>query len=801
MKRIFSYLMPFRAAIALEMVIKVLGTLAELLLPWMLQVILDEFVPAKQMDAILLWGGGMVLCAAAGLVFNIIANRMSTGISRQVTQRIRFDLFRRVLGLSSAQVDGFTTPSLISRLTSDTYHVHEMIDRMQRMAVRAPIMLLGGVAMTLFLDPVLACVLVLPLPFMVAGVWALSRQGIRLYTSTQTAVDGMVRRAQESMAGIRVIQALSKVSYESERFDSANRETADREYRAGLLMNATNPLINAILNAGLTGVIVVGALRVNAGSSQPGAIIAFLSYFTMILNALMAVSRIFVMLSKGIASGRRVAEVLQAPSDMEVLPIPRAPDDAHITFEGVSFSYGKAEKDLYNVSFSLQPGQTLGIIGPTGCGKSTLLRLLLRAYDPDAGRILIHSRDLRSIPAQELHKMFGVVFQNDFLFGGTLADNIDFGRDLGRDALQKAAQNAQAEFIETRPGGLDGHIAARGSDLSGGQKQRVLLSRAMAGSPEILILDDSSSALDYKTDAALRRALAHEFAGVTKVIVAQRVSAIRHADCILMLDEPEEAPDAPDASVLDPAAVRGEVTLTGVDFGYTPDRPVLHGLNLTARPGQTIAVVGPTGAGKTTIINLLMRFYDPDGGTITVDGHDIRTLTRASLRRAYSMVLQDTWLFTGTIYENLAYGKPGVTRQEVMDAARAAHIHRFILSLPNGYDTVLQDGGANISKGQRQLLTIARAMLLDAPMLILDEATSNVDTATEQRIQKAMLTLMQGRTCFVIAHRLSTIQNADQILLLQNGCVAEQGTHAELLAKGGAYYALYRAQFEDASAG
>lgn len=180
MRRIFSYLMPFRASIALEMVIKVLGTLAELLLPWMLQVILDDLVPQKQMNAILMWGGGMVACAAAGLVFNIIANRMSTGISRQVTRRIRFDLFRRVLRLSSGQVDGFTTPSLISRLTSDTYHVHEMIDRMQRMAVRAPIMLLGGVAMTLFLDPVLACVLVLPLPLLVAGVWALSRRGIRL---------------------------------------------------------------------------------------------------------------------------------------------------------------------------------------------------------------------------------------------------------------------------------------------------------------------------------------------------------------------------------------------------------------------------------------------------------------------------------------------------------------------------------------------------------------------------------------------------------------------------------------------
>lgn len=537
MRRIFSYLMPFRASIALEMIIKILGTLAELLLPWMLQVILDDLVPQKQMDAILMWGGGMVACAAAGLVFNIIANRMSTGISRQVTRRIRFDLFRRVLRLSSGQVDGFTTPSLISRLTSDTYHVHEMIDRMQRMAVRAPIMLLGGVAMTLFLDPVLACVLVLPLPFMVAGVWALSRRGIRLYTDTQTAVDGMVRRAKESMAGIRVIQALSKTGYETGRFDEANRETAAREYRAGLLMNATNPLINAILNAGLTGVVVVGALRVNAGASQPGAIIAFLSYFTMILNALMAVSRIFVMLSKGIASGRRVAEVLSAPDDMLVVPIPAAPDNAHIVFEGVSFSYGKAEKDLYNISFSLQPGQTLGIIGPTGCGKSTLLRLLLRAYDPDAGRILIHGRDLRSIPSQELHKMFGVVFQNDFLFAGTLADNIDFGRELDREAMLRAAENAQAEFISTRPGGLDGHIAARGSDLSGGQKQRVLLSRAMAGKPEILILDDSSSALDYKTDAALRHALAREFSGVTKVIVAQRVSAIRHADLILVLEE------------------------------------------------------------------------------------------------------------------------------------------------------------------------------------------------------------------------------------------------------------------------
>ena len=544
MKRIVSYLYPHRAAIAFQLSVKIVGTLTELLLPWMLQVILDDYVPQKRMDAILLWGGGMVLCAAAGLVLNVWANRMATRISRKVTQKLRFDLFRRVLGLSSAQVDAFTTPSLISRLTSDTYRVHEMIDRMQRMGIRGPIMLLGGVVMTLLLDPVLACVLVLPLPLLVAGVWLLSRKGIKLYTMTQTAVDGMIRRAQESMAGVRVIQALSKVPYETSRFDEANRATADREYRAGLLMNATNPLMNAILNAGLTGVVVVGALRVNAGASEPGAVIAFLSYFTMILTALMTLSRVFVMLSKGIASGRRVAEVLETPMDMQVLPSPAAageadsvPEPPHILFEDVSFSYGKAEPDLAHISFSLRRGQTLGIIGPTGCGKTTLLRLLLRAYDPDAGRILIGGRDLRAIPPEELHRMFGVVFQSDFLFGGTLADNIAFGRDLGSDILSEAVDNAQAEFIARRPGGLKGRIASRGLDLSGGQKQRVLLARAMAGSPQILVLDDSSSALDYKTDAALRRALAHSFAGVTKVIVAQRVSAIRHADCILMLDE------------------------------------------------------------------------------------------------------------------------------------------------------------------------------------------------------------------------------------------------------------------------
>ena len=260
-----------------------------------------------------------------------------------------------------------------------------------------------------------------------------------------------------------------------------------------------------------------------------------------------------------------------------------------------------------------------------------------------------------------------------------------------------------------------------------------------------------------------------------------------------LLDAQEEPPDAPDAQIL--TQVQGSVEMRDVAFGYVPGKIILKGLNLKAKPGQTIAIVGATGAGKTTIINLLMRFYDVNSGGIFVDGHEIRSLTRDSLRRSYAMVLQDTWVFRGTIYENIAYGKEGATREEVEAAAKAAHIHNYIMRLPQGYDTVISEDGGNISKGQKQLLTIARAMLYGTSMLILDEATSNVDTNTERQVQKAMRGLMQGRTSFVIAHRLSTIQNADSILVLDHGNVVEQGTHGELMAQKGQYYQLYASQF------
>lgn len=260
-----------------------------------------------------------------------------------------------------------------------------------------------------------------------------------------------------------------------------------------------------------------------------------------------------------------------------------------------------------------------------------------------------------------------------------------------------------------------------------------------------------------------------------------------------VIDEPSEAEDTPDAAELE--RVAGEVELDRVTFGYTPERTVLRDVSVKAKAGQTVAIVGPTGAGKTTVINLLMRFYDPDSGEIRLDSLPALKIKREKLRRAYTMVLQDTWLFHGTIYDNIRYGKENATEKEVRRAARAARIDGFIESLPDGYGTVLSDDGVNLSKGQKQLITIARALLSDAPMLILDEATSNVDSRTEIKIQEAMRELMEGRTCFIIAHRLSTVKNADTILVVKDGVISEQGTHEELLSLGGFYSTLYNSQF------
>lgn len=542
MKKVFFYLRPHVPRMILGVTIKFTGTIMDLFLPWILSYLIDVIVPRKHMSEILFFGFLMLVCSVIAWSGNVIANRMASRVARDTTQRLRHDLFSRISYLSCSQTDSFTIASLESRLTSDTYNIHQMIGMMQRLGIRAPILLLGGITMSMFMEPVLTLVLLAVLPFVAVTVFFISRRGIPMYSQLQRAVDRMVRVVRENASGIRVIKALSKTEYEKERFKAANENIVEKETRASVTMAASNPLMNLFLNAGLTLVVVAGAFRVDAGKTQTGTILAFLTYFTIILNAMLSINRMFMLFSKGSASARRISEVLDAPEDLTVLEKNHEDTDYHVLFDHVSFSYHAGRPDVISdISFALKRGETLGIIGATGCGKSTIINLLIRFYDADKGMIRINGDDIRSIPSQKLHEKFGIVFQNDILFADTIEENIRFGREVSEEDIRNAIACAQAEpFIDELGEGMDYRLAIRGSNLSGGQKQRVLISRALAAHPEILILDDSSSALDYQTDARLRQALAKNFSGTTTIIVAQRASSIRHADHILMLENGRE---------------------------------------------------------------------------------------------------------------------------------------------------------------------------------------------------------------------------------------------------------------------
>lgn len=544
MKRLFPYLRPYLPRMILGLAIKFAGTVMDLFLPWILSYLIDEVVPLREEGKILFWGGVMILCAVAAVVTNIAANRMASWVAQHTTQAIRHDLFRKISYLSCSQVDGYTIPSLEARLTTDTYNIHQFIGRMQRLGVRAPILLLGGILVTLALDWALALVLIATLPLLGLLVYLISRKGVPMYTQLQKQVDAMVRTVRENISGVRVVKALSKEEYERERFHQVNGQVVRWEKKAGVTMGLTNPIMNLLLNTGLTIVVLVGAWRVNAGLMQTGAILAFLTYFTIILNAMLSVTRMFVMYSKGSASAQRIAEILDTPEDLAERPAPEKAESGepcHVSFDHVSFSYQKNGYNLEDISFRLKKGETLGIIGATGAGKTTIASLLQRLYDADEGEIRIGGRPVYAIPAEELHRKFGVTFQNDILFADTIRENIDFGRGLTDEQVEKAARCAQAlGFIQELGDGFQHRLTSRGTNLSGGQKQRLLVARALAGEPEILILDDSSSALDYRTDSLLRRALAEEYGGITTIIIAQRISSILHCDHILVLEEGRE---------------------------------------------------------------------------------------------------------------------------------------------------------------------------------------------------------------------------------------------------------------------
>lgn len=520
------------------LIIKSLAAFSELAIPRMMAVIVDEDVPSGDVKRVLISGGVMIFFAFLTFLLNIVGNRAAARASANTAYDLRRDLFTKTVKLDTAATDKYGLPSLTSRLTSDTYNITAFMARMLRMGVKAPLMLVGGIVITLTIDARLALILIAILPFVSLTVFLITKKSIPLYKEEQKILDDLVRRVDETHSGVRVIKALSKTEYEKKRFREASGALSDKEIEAGRLVSLTKPINDLLFYLGFCFVILFGAaLSRWYGFDAVGKLLAFMTYFTVILNNMIMMTRIFVQTSRSAASAARIEEVLLTESNLLTEEAAEEASDAFISFENVTFSYNKVAPNVDGVSFTLGRGETLGIIGVTGSGKTTIINLLLRLYDADSGTVRVGGRDVKTIPKEELHSMFGVSLQNDFLFSGTVEENVAFFRECERGELAEAAEVAQAaDFIEKTEKQWEHAVTTGGTNVSGGQKQRLTVARAVLGVPEILILDDSSSALDYKTDATLRRSV-KERVKTTTIIVAQRISSVKDADKILVIDE------------------------------------------------------------------------------------------------------------------------------------------------------------------------------------------------------------------------------------------------------------------------
>ncbi len=540
MKFYDAYLKPQTKSMVIGLICKALGAILELVLPFLTSNIIDEVIPTGDIQRIILNCLLMVVCAIGAWRLNIFANRNASLVARNATEHIRHDLFEHILALSSHKTDEFTIPSLESRMTTDTYNVHRMISMVQRIGIRGPIIMIGGLFFTFSMEPVLSLVILATFPFIAFLVYFRATKGLPLFKHIQKVSDQMVTVVRENAQGIRVIKSLSKKDYEKNRFEQVNQTLEKETVNANRKMAIVNPGINLFLNLGLFGVILLGAYRISIGVSSTGKIIAFMSYFTIMSRAMMMIGRIFIMTSQGIASVQRIEEVLETETEKDVHIGGYANKESNhaIEFDDVTFSYLGVKNNLEHISFTLDKGQSLGIIGAIGSGKTTILSLLLRFYETTTGAIYLNGTNIRNLEFSELRQQFGTVMQNDTLFRASIKENIMFDRDINDENISRAIQASQAEeFIHQYEDGLDHMLTGKGSNLSGGQKQRVLLARALASSTPFLLLDDSSSALDYKTDALLRKALDEKYKDSTKIIIAERVSSIMNSNQIIVLNK------------------------------------------------------------------------------------------------------------------------------------------------------------------------------------------------------------------------------------------------------------------------
>lgn len=539
------FLKPYRVYCILGPAAKLAEAVLELYLPLLMAKVIDDGIAKGDTGYILKMGGVMLGIVTVGLLCALVCQYVASVTSQGFGTGLRHAVFCRITSLSHAELDAFGTPSLINRVTSDVNQLQYAVAMLIRLVIRAPFLCVGGIVMAMTIDLRLSLVIIVAIPLFVLIITLVMRKTVPLYRTVQGRLDKLTRVLRENLSGVRVIRAFARTDKEQKRFGGATEEHTAASIRVGKLAALLNPGTQLIMNLAILAIVWFGGLRVEAGGMTTGEIIAFINYVNQILLALLVVANLVGTFTKAYASAGRVLEVLGAEPSIqeeeggETQGVPGTPA---VEFRHVDFSYG-GDRVLTDISFSAPRGAMVGILGGTGSGKSTLMHLLMRFYDVEAGAVLVEGRDVREYAPDALRHKVGLVPQKAELFSGTIADNIRWGDPQADDqAVRDAAVMAQAdEFIRRQKDGYQSLVERGGTNLSGGQKQRLTIARALVRRPAILVLDDSSSALDYATDAALRRAIREGTEGMTVFMVSQRVSAVKQADLILMLDDGELA--------------------------------------------------------------------------------------------------------------------------------------------------------------------------------------------------------------------------------------------------------------------
>lgn len=592
MFRLVKYLKPYIKQVTLGPAFKLLEAILELLIPLLMAKLIDNGVKANNSSYIYMMGGLMLLTAVIGAGSAFICQYYASIASQGFGTTMRNLLFKKIQSFSFNEIDKIGTPSLINRITSDVNQLQFAVAMLIRLVIRVPFLCIGGVVMAMIINVRLSLVLLIVMPLFAAFLYIVMSRSIPMYKSVQKKLDTLSTVIRENLSGARVVRAFARLDKERERFIKSNREYADNSVRVGRISALLNPATTVIINLGVAAILWFGGYQVYEGSMSQGEIIAYINYVNMILSALIVLANLVITFTKAAASAARVNELLDLepsisdPAEEQLKSMDQLTDlsgesnstekaeEPIVEFKNVSFSYeGSAENVLQNISFKIYKGQVTGIIGSTGAGKTTLINLIARFYDTTGGAVCINGTDVKKLKQNELRNKIGMVPQKSVLFSGTIEENLKWGKhDAAPDDMIKAAKVAQAyEFIEKKPEGFSTQIVQGGRNLSGGQKQRLAIARALIKKPEILILDDSSSALDYATDASLRRELKENLTDTTVIIVTQRVAAIRNAELIVVMDEGEIVGMGRNEELLESCAVYREIVNSQDESGVAPD--------------------------------------------------------------------------------------------------------------------------------------------------------------------------------------------------------------------------------------